>query len=144
MVQLHLQRIIAAPPDQVFAWLADPACLQIPTLVLRAGWEKGSPEPGVGALRRVVGAGVWFREEITAYDPPRSYSYRILSSFPPFNHDGGTLTFTPSGDGTRVDWRSSYTHPLRAGGKLLEPLTRRLLHSSFGAILDGCAAALES
>lgn len=143
MVELHLQRTIAAPPDQVFAWLADPACLQIPAPVLRAGWEKDSPGPGEGAVRRVIGLGTWFREEITAYDPPRSYSYLILSSFPPFNHDGGTLTFTPSAEGTRVDWRSSYTHPARAGGRLLEPITRRILHSSFETILNSCAAALE-
>lgn len=144
MVELHLQRTITAPPDRVFAWLADPACLTVPAMVLRAGWEDGSPQPGKGAVRRVVGLGVWFREEITAYDAPRSYSYLIRSSFPPFNHDGGTLTFTPSGDGTRVDWRSSYTHPARAGGKLLEPITRRILQSSFAKILNACAAALES
>jgi hypothetical protein len=45
---------------------------------------------------------VWFREEITVYDPPRSHSYLILRSFPQFNHEGGTWTFTRSGDSARV------------------------------------------
>jgi hypothetical protein len=31
--------------------------------------------------------------------------------FPTFNHEGGTTTFTPSSDGTHVDWVSTYTHP---------------------------------
>lgn len=86
---------------------------------------------------------MWFREEITSYDRPRSYSYLIRASFPPFDHDGGTLTFTPSGDGTHVDWLTSYTHPAYAGGKLMEAVSRRLLGSSFSAILAGCAKALE-
>jgi hypothetical protein len=110
---------------------------------IRAGWAKGSSEPGAGALREVLGVGAWFREEITAYDPPRSYSYLILRSFPPLNHQGGTLTFTPSGNGTHVDWLTNYTHPVQAGGKLMEAVSRRALRASFLAILAACAKELE-
>ena len=102
-----------------------------------------TPGPGTGAVREVTGLGVWFREEITAYDPPRSYSYRILRSIPPIDHEGGTLTFTPAGDGTHVDWVTTYTHPTRAGGKAMEAVTRRVLSRSFLDILAGCAKALE-
>ena len=143
MVTLHVERTIAAPPEQVFAWLADPANLIVAPLVLRAGWAKNSAAPGVGAVRAVIGTGMWFREEITAYDPPRSYSYRIFQSVPAFNHDGGTMTFTPSGTGTHVDWTRSYIHPIHAGGKAMEALTSRLLPWNFHAILAGCAEALE-
>ena len=143
MVEIHLERTIAAPVDQVFDWLADPANLAAAPMVLKAGYAKDSSGPGAGAVREVVGLGTWFREEITAYDRPHSYSYLIVRSFPPFDHEGGTLTFTPSGDGTRVDWLSNYTHPARAGGKVLEAISYRLLRSSFLAILSGCAKALE-
>jgi len=144
MVQLHVEQTIAASPERVFDWLADPANLTAAPLVLRAGWAKGSSDPGVGALREATGAGIWFREEITAYDAPRSYSYRIVCSFPAFDHEGGTLTFTPSGDGTHVSWVTSYTHPAHAGGKVMEAITSRLLPWNFRAILAGCAKALES
>lgn len=143
MVELHIERTIAAPPERVFDWLADPASLTAAPPILRARWEKGTSGPGQGALRQVIGLGTWFREEITAYDPPRAYSYRILRSIPPFNHEGGTLTFTPRGDGTHVEWLTRYTHPAYVGGKLLEPVSFRLLRSSFSAILAGCAKALE-
>src|SRR6516165_5480975 len=103
MVQLHVERTIAASPERVFDWLADPANLTSSPLVLKAGWAKGSPGPGVGALREVTAVGMWLREKITAYDAPRSYSYRILRSFPPSEHEGGTLTFSQSGDRTHVD-----------------------------------------
>lgn len=143
MVTLQLERTIAAPPERVFDWLADPTNLTAAPLAFRAGFAKGSSGPGAGAVREVTGLGIWFREEITAADPPRSYSYRILRSFPAFDHQGGTLTFSPSGDGTHVDWVTTYTHPARAGGKAMEVVSSRLLRWSFSAILDGCAKALE-
>ena len=143
MVQLQVQRTIAASPEQVFDWLTDPANLTSAPLFLRAGWANGFSGPNVGATREIIMLGAWLREEITAYDAPRSYSYLVVRSFPAAEHEGGTLTFTPSGDGTRVDWLSNYTHPAWAGGKLLEAVTYPLLRSSFRAILDACAKALE-
>ncbi|OBA62443.1 polyketide cyclase [Mycobacterium sp. 1100029.7] len=143
MVEIHVERTIAAPVEQVFDWLADPANLAAAPLALRGNWAKGTSGPGVGALREVIGVGTWFREELTAYDRPHSYTYLIVKSIPPFKHEGGTLTFTAAGDGTRVDWLTHYTHPVAAGGKALEALSRRLLRSSFLAILDACAKALE-
>ncbi|BCO35455.1 SRPBCC family protein [Mycobacterium heckeshornense] len=144
MVELHVERTIAAPPEKVFDWLADPASLTAAPLVLKASWAHGASGPAVGALREVIGVGNWFREEITAYDRPRTYSYLIVRSFPPFDHEGGTLTFTPAGAGTHVDWLTNYTHPLRTGGKFMEAVTRPLLRSSFLAILAACAKKLET
>jgi uncharacterized protein YndB with AHSA1/START domain len=158
MVEIRLQRAIAAPVEQVFDWLAEPANLAAAPLALKAAYAKDSPGPGVGSMREVIGVGTWFREEITAYDRPRSYSYLIVRSFPPFNHDGGTLTFTASTftastfsasgsgptEGTHVEWLTNYTHPAWAGGKLRESVSYRLLRSSFVAILDGCAKALQN
>ncbi|BBZ49032.1 SRPBCC family protein [Mycobacterium heidelbergense] len=144
MVEIHVERTIGAPAERVFDWLADPANLTAAPLALKAGYAKDSPGPGAGAVRELIAVGTWFREEISAYDRPRSYSYLILRSFPPFNHEGGTLTFTASGDGTHVDWVSNYTHPAWAGGKLLEAVSYRLLRSGFLAILEACARELES
>jgi uncharacterized protein YndB with AHSA1/START domain len=143
MVEIHLERTIAAPVDRVFDWLADPASLAAAPLALKGSWAKGTTGPGTGAVREVIGVGTWFREELTAYDRPNSYTYLIVKAFPPFNHEGGTLTFTPAGDGTHVDWLTNYTHPAAAGGKVLEAVSRRMLRSSFLAILDACAKALE-
>lgn len=143
MAELHVERTIAAPPERVFEWLADPGSLTSAPLVLRARWTPGTSTPAVGALRTVVAAGMWFQEEITAYAPPRSYSYRIVKSVPAFDHEGGTLTFTPAGVGTHVDWVSTYTHPLRGGGAAMEAVSSRLLPWNFNAILAGCAKALE-
>ena len=93
-----------------------------------------SSGPGVGATRELRGFGFWVHEQITAYDAPRSCSYRVVGGFPPA-HQNGTLTCTPSGDGTRVAWVSSYTIPARGGGKVLKVLTAPLMRSlAFRAI----------
>jgi uncharacterized protein YndB with AHSA1/START domain len=144
VVEIHLERTIAAPAERVFNWLADPGSLTAAPLVIRAGWAKNSLDPGVGAIREVTTAGMWFREEITAYDPPQSYSYRIVRSFPALDHEGGTLTFTPRDGGTHVIWVSEYAHPARGGGKAMEAVTSRLFPWSFRLILDRCASVLES
>jgi hypothetical protein len=143
MVHLHVEKTIAAPPEEVFAWLADPVNLKSAPQVVTSGWARDSRPPGVGAIRTGIAIGLWFREEITAYDPPNSYSYLIVGSVPAIDHEGGTLTFTPHADGTHVDWDSAYTHPVRGGGRAMELLTSKLLPWNFSAVLDGCAKALE-
>ena len=142
MVQIHEQRILAAPPERVFDWLLDPANLTVSPWFRKAAWLRDTG-PGVGATRELKGFGFWVHEQLTAYEPPHSCSYRVVAGFPPA-HQSGTLTCTPSGDGTHVDWESVYTLPLRGGGKPVEVLTAPLLRSfAFRAILTGCAKALE-
>lgn len=144
MATIQVERTIAADPERIFSWLADPANLTAAPLILQAKWARNSSGPGVGAQREAIAVGIWLREEITAYDPPRSYSYRIIRSVPVFDHEGGTLTLTPSDDGTRVSWVTTYSHPAFSGGKALEALTSRLFPGNFRAILDSCASTLES
>ena len=143
MVDIRVQRTIAAPQDQVFDWLADPASLTAAPAILRVRWAKGSPPLGLGAVREATCVGMWLREEYTAYDPPQSYSYRIVRAVPAVDHDGGTLTFTPVDDGTHVDWVTAFTHPAWVGGKVLGAVTGAAIRSSFISILAACAKALE-
>lgn len=87
MVHLHVEKTIAAPPDEVFAWLADPVNLKTAPLILTADWARDSPTPGLGAIRTGFAIGLWFREEMVAYDPPHSYTYLIVGSVPAFDHE---------------------------------------------------------
>ncbi|TRW88293.1 SRPBCC family protein [Mycolicibacterium sp. 018/SC-01/001] len=143
MVQLHVERTVGASPEAVFDWLSDPANLTTAPFFVRAAWRADSPPVGVGALREVIVAGAWLREEITAFDPPWSYSYRVVRSFPPCDHDGGSVTLAPSGDGTHVTWVSTYSIPARGGGRLTEAITAPLFRSSFRRILASCSEALS-
>jgi uncharacterized protein YndB with AHSA1/START domain len=144
MVQIHEQRTIAAPPERVFDWLLDPANFTVSPLLRKGFWAKGSSGPDVGAIREVTAFGSWVHEQITAYDPPRSYAYDVVESFPASEPVAGTLTCTPSGDGTHVDWVTACTVPARRGGKVSEMLTARLISFNLRSMLAGCAKALES
>jgi uncharacterized protein YndB with AHSA1/START domain len=144
MVEVRVEKTIEASPEDVFKWLADPANLTAAPLILRASWVKNTTQPGVRALREATATGMWLREEITAYDPPSSYSYRIVRSIPAFDHEVGTLTFTPTEVGTHVAWVTRYAHPAQGGGKAMEAVTSRLLPWNFRAILNRCASVLES
>ena len=123
MVEIRVERTIAAPQEKVFDWLADPANLTAAPTILRVRWANGSSRPETGAVRNVTATGMWLREEYTAFDAPRSYSYRIVRAVPPVDHEAGTLTLTPKGDGTHVDWKTAFTHPAWVGGKVLEAVT---------------------
>jgi uncharacterized protein YndB with AHSA1/START domain len=145
VVRVHVERTIAASPERVFYWLLDPANLTVSPVFRKAVWAKNASGAAVGAVREVTGIGFWAHEQITAYDAPRSCSYIAVRSFPASEHKGGTLTCTPSRDGTHVDWVSTYALPVRAGGKVMEVVTLPLIRSlTFRAILAGCAKALES
>jgi len=41
MVQVHVERTIAASPERVLDWLVDPANLTVAPVFLKAGWAKG-------------------------------------------------------------------------------------------------------
>lgn len=144
MVFVEVQRTIRAAPELVFSWLADPANLTAAPLILRAGWAAGTVAAGVGAVREATATGIWLREEITDYNPPWSYSYRIVSSFPAFGHELGTMNLSAVVDGTQVDWVSRYSHPIRGGGPAMNAITSRLLPWNFNAILRRCAMDLEN
>lgn len=103
MGRIHVERDIVASPERVFGWLLDPANLSVSPLFRNAGWINGAQGPSVGAVRQVNGIGFWAREQITACNAPTSCSYIVVGSFPPSQHDGGTLTCTSAGDGTHVD-----------------------------------------
>lgn len=143
MIRLHAERAIAAPRAAVFAWLTDAGNLTTAPLFLRAGWVQGYKEPGVGAVREVTAAGAWLRERITAFDPPGSYSYLVFRSIPAAQHEGGTVTCTPSDGGTHVVWESTYSIPLKGGGRFTELITAPLFGWSFRRILAACARELE-
>jgi len=143
MPDIRVEKSFTAPPPVVFAWLenshnytATPLCL----------WEKravdGKEAPyGEGAVRLVLGMGAWFKEEITAYEPPRYFEYHITRSVPRFEHRGGRVLVEADGEGSKVTWTTSYSVPLLSGGAAFEKLSATLLRTSFKGILDACAKA---
>lgn len=58
---------------------------------------------GVGAIRKVGRAPVASREEITAFDPPRSLSYKLLTG-PPLQDYEASVMVEQVTDGSLLTW----------------------------------------
>lgn len=127
-LRIEVEDRSSAPIETVFAVVADALAWPDWTIVPRARLEReGQPAPdGVGAVRRF---GVWpvvSREEVTAYEPPRRFAYRMLSGMP---IDGYTASvdLEPDGTGTRISWRSSFDERIPGTGALVRWLLERMI-----------------
>jgi uncharacterized protein YndB with AHSA1/START domain len=138
MRSVHVTRTIPAPPEPVFDRLADHANYERfrPIHASRL-LREGEPAPnGVGAMREIKVRPLRFEEEITAYERPTQLDYLIVKLNVPFEHHGGSIRLTPDGDGTHVDWRSSYTVPTPIVGGLQEMVWQPILARGFRRVLE--------
>ncbi|WP_354700728.1 hypothetical protein DSM112329_01014 [Paraconexibacter sp. AEG42_29] len=69
--------------------------------------EGTSDRNGVGAVRKISGAGPALREEIYRYDPATHFSYGIISGAPVKNHRGDVVLEERAG-GTYMTYRVTF------------------------------------
>lgn len=145
MRTVHVTRTIPSPPEPIFDLLADHANYdQFRAVSASELVREGEPPPnGVGALRRVRVQILRFEEEITAYERPTRLEYLIVKLNVPFEHQGGSITLTPDGDATRVDWRSSFRVPTPVVGGPQEIVWQPLLERGFRRVLEDVERTLR-
>ncbi|MFJ2773046.1 SRPBCC family protein [Streptomyces sp. NPDC087300] len=145
METMTVERVIAAPIEDVFTWLTTTTHYTNSPLVLLCRLAKrgeGAPY-GVGAVRNHLWLIGWFRERITRYDPPYATEYVVERSLPPARHELGRMTFEEVEGGTRVCWttRAEILAPL-VGPFLTRRLARPIITRTFGNILEAADTAL--
>jgi uncharacterized protein YndB with AHSA1/START domain len=138
MRTVHVTRTIPGSPEPIFDLLADHANYnRFRPIHGSKLLREGEPAPnGVGALREIKVRPLVFEEEITAYESPSRLDYLIVKLNVPFEHHGGTITLTPDGDATRVDWRSSFTVPTPLIGGPEELVWQPVLARGFRRVLE--------
>jgi uncharacterized protein YndB with AHSA1/START domain len=138
MRSVHVTRTIPAPPEAVFDRLADHANYDhFRPIHASELLREGDPAPnGVGALRRIKVRPLTFEEEITAYERPTRLDYLIVKLNVPFEHHGGSIRLSPEGDGTHVDWRSSFSVPTPVIGGPEELVWEPVLARGFRRVLE--------
>jgi len=132
--------------EDVFAVLTDPTLSPKWAASAISGELLTDGPPRIGSQRRAVVKGVFGGTmesvmEVTEFEPNRAVALKLISA-----SWGGTgrtrYTFTPAGDGTRVDW-----HWEMEPGGLLKPFAGPFM-SFFGRAfqkdLDGLKAMMES
>jgi hypothetical protein len=100
---------------------------------VREGTEERN---GVGCLRRLATGGLRFDEEVTAFERPTRMDYLIRKVNLPVTHDGGSIRLTASGDGTHVDWTSTFTVTLAVVGQAMGAALAAALKRGFIRLLD--------
>jgi hypothetical protein len=125
MATFTLRASVGAPIDTVFEVLTDHRGYAAMTPLRSSTLEReGDPPPnGIGAVRRLALAGPPIREEVTAFEPPTRFAYKLLSGLPVRDHTG-TVELTAGGPGTAVSWRVEATPSLPVPEELWAVLMR--------------------
>ncbi len=105
MANFTLNATIAAPPELVFEVLTDHRAYAQLTPLRSSTLEcEGEPAPnGVGAIRVLKLVGPPLREEVTEYEPPRRFAYKLLTGIPVRDHRG-MIDLAPNSRGTHLTW----------------------------------------
>jgi hypothetical protein len=100
-----LRASIAAPIDVVFDALTDHQGQAEMTVLRSSSLERaGDPPPnGVGAIRRLTLVGPPIREQVTVFERPHRFDYKMLSGIPVQSHTA-TVELTPQGAVTLLTW----------------------------------------
>ncbi len=140
MPNLTLTRRIEAPAEVVFETITDHAAYPSFTPIRRAELEReGAEAPnGVGAIRALHIAGPPIRERVIGYEPPRSFSYEVLSGIP-VRSQVGTVSLEPAGGGCEL----RYEIEIEPAMPLTGPLTAALTRLAIGRLMAGVAAEAE-
>jgi uncharacterized protein YndB with AHSA1/START domain len=128
MATFTLRRSIAAPTELVFDVLTDHRGYARLTPLRSSTLEReGDPAPnGVGAIRVLALAGPPIREEVTEYQAPSRFAYKMLSGAPVKSHTG-TVDLVPQGGGTELTWRIDSTPSLPVPAPIWAVLMRPVI-----------------
>jgi len=120
----------SAAPDAVFALLADATVWKdwAGPLIRDSFWEReGTPPPGgVGAIKRLGAKPVYSREETVEYDPPKRYSYTILSGQPVRSYRAD-VDLTPVDGGTHIRWAGRFEPKIPGTGPFMRWYLGRII-----------------
>lgn len=132
MANFTLRASIAAPVEVVFDVLTDHRGYADITALRSSTLEReGDPAPnGVGAIRVLRLVGPPIREEVTAFDRPRRFGYKMLSGAPVRTHTA-TVELAPEDGRTALTWHvnsvPSIPIPDAVWGATVRPVINHLL-----------------
>ncbi|MGH2979183.1 MAG: SRPBCC family protein [Solirubrobacterales bacterium] len=100
--------------------------------------REGEPPPGgVGAIKVLTSETrrpVVSREEVTVYEPPSRFGYRLLSGLPLRGYEASITLAEAPGGGTDITWRSQFDPRI--------PLTGGLFRRALGRFIRDAAERL--
>ncbi|WP_327418446.1 SRPBCC family protein [Streptomyces sp. NBC_01233] len=142
MNEFEVRKTVAAKPQTVFDVFTDHrGYADLVGLIRHSELEQeGEPAPnGVGAIRVLRMPGATVREQVTEFDRPDHYSYRLLSGAP-VDRFVATVTFRPKEEGgTELTYSVSADPSLR----LAKPIINEVAKKAIRTFTDAAAAKAE-
>jgi uncharacterized protein YndB with AHSA1/START domain len=117
---IEAQALSSAPIHRVWKLLSEqeqwPSWSGFESVVIE---EAGDPvRDGVGAVRRTKLGRTIGREEVTRFDAPHTYGYRLLSGLPIRNYEALVMLNETSG-GTQIKWQSTFQEKIPFTGAMV-------------------------
>ena len=132
MTEFVIRKTVAAKPETVFDVFTDHrGYAQLVGLIRSSELEReGEPAPnGVGAIRVLHMPGATVCEQVTEYERPDHYSYKMLSGVPLHDYVS-TVTFTPTEQGgTAVAYSVSADPAVPVGKRVVDDVVKRFVHT---------------
>jgi uncharacterized protein YndB with AHSA1/START domain len=100
---------VAAPPERVWATLADFAAISRWAGEVTHSAALTSPGAGIGAVRRVQVGREAMREQVTIWEPERRLAYTVTGLPKVVRRVTNTWDLVPAGDGTLVTVTAAVT-----------------------------------
>jgi hypothetical protein len=98
------------------------------------GWEsaelerEGNPPPaGLGAVKALKRGRVVSREEVTVFDPPSRFGYRLLAGLPLRGYEATIELAEAPGGGTDITWRSQFEPKVPLTGGLFRRALQKFI-----------------
>jgi hypothetical protein len=123
VLELDAQARSAAPPERVWALLAD-----VDTWSEWADFDEASVESGEGPgeVRSFRRGRTRTRERVTVFEPPRRFGYDLLSGLPIRDYHAD-VTLTPRDGFTQIGWHSSFRTKVPGTGWLIRSALQRFI-----------------
>ena len=141
MIDFHVTRTSTASPEALFDTLTDHASYKDMTPLRMSVLERpGATDPnGVGAQRRIGVVGPTQVEEVTVFERPTRFAYKLISGLPVRDHVG-TVELTAVPEGTRIDYHVQSTPTLPGLGLILGPILKQGIAGLLGGVVKAAEA----
>lgn len=121
---------VERPVDHVWSVLVDHEAMSSwgPGLSVSLETEGTGDRNGLGAVRRISAPGPMpaIVEEVVTFEPSTRFGYRARAGVP-FKNYGGTVTLTPQGTSTRIDYAITLDERVPVLEKAAAALVARVL-----------------
>lgn len=145
MTQLDHEIHIAAPPEKVWAVLADLEAVRHYNPGVKHARYTTAEREGVGAGRHCdIKPKGWFKERVIAWEPQKAITMELVESQWPLNFMRWRTAVTRDGAGTLVSQAMEYQVKFGLLGRLLDKLVmRRKLDQTLAEVFENLKRFVE-